>query len=141
MNVGPQKDPNHSSLALKASVIWRVIWTAATAFQYTFNDMRTVQMFGDSAPPIDWDTAGEYTRKNISVFYLSHAGTVLREDQIVDVLKGGFPNGYVETGCQARLLPCCSTLPLLYALALFRNWLGSCWLLTRLGIPDSLGVG
>lgn len=74
----------------------------------------SLQMFGDSAPPIDWDKAGEYTRKDISVFYLSHAGTVLREEQIVDVLKGEFPTGYVETGCQVSgsttsnlfLLPC-----------------------------------
>lgn len=60
-------------------------------------------MFGESAPPIDWDTAGEYIRKDISVFYLSHAGTVLREEQIVDVLKGEFPTGYVETGCQVHI--------------------------------------
>lgn len=60
-------------------------------------------MFGSSAPPIDWDTAREYTREKIAVFYLSHAGTVLREEQIVDVLKGEFPSGYVETGCQVHI--------------------------------------
>lgn len=61
-----------------------------------------MKMFGDAAPPIDWDTAGHYTRKAISVLYLSHAGTVLQEEQIVDVLRGEYPAGFVETGCQVQ---------------------------------------
>jgi hypothetical protein len=68
-----------------------------------------VQMFGEGVPPIEWDTAGEYKRKAVSVFYLSHAGTVLREEQIVDVLKGEYPTGYVETGCQVHTIHCYHT--------------------------------
>jgi hypothetical protein len=67
-------------------------------------------MFGDAAPPIEWDSAREYTRDAISVFYLSHAGTVLREDQIVEVLRGEYPTGYVETGCNVRCALCCHAI-------------------------------
>jgi hypothetical protein len=62
-----------------------------------------VQMFGETAPPIEWDKAGEYSRESISVFYLSHAGTPLKEEQIVDMLKGEYPTGYVENGVQVRI--------------------------------------
>lgn len=42
-------------------------------------------MFGPEAPPLEWDSRGEYSRQNIEVYYLSHAATPLSLDQLTEV--------------------------------------------------------
>jgi hypothetical protein len=38
-----------------------------------------VQMFGPGAPPLPWDTAGEYSRQRVELYYLTHGGKALSE--------------------------------------------------------------
>ncbi|KAL4450020.1 hypothetical protein ABPG77_010689 [Micractinium sp. CCAP 211/92] len=48
-------------------------------------------MFGSEAPPLEWDSRGEYSRQNIEVYYLSHAATPLSLDQLTEVYFGSWP--------------------------------------------------
>lgn len=50
-------------------------------------------MFGEGAPPLPWDMQGEYTRQNVELHYLSHAGQPVRGDQLVAALSGQWPEG------------------------------------------------
>ena len=48
-------------------------------------------MYGPEAPPLDWDAAGEYSRPNIQLYYLSYAAKPLHRDQLVEVRRGSGP--------------------------------------------------
>jgi hypothetical protein len=37
------------------------------------------QMFGPSAPPLPWDSAGEYSRQRVEMYYLTHGGKPLTQ--------------------------------------------------------------
>lgn len=39
-------------------------------------------MFGPEAPPLEWDTAREYTRDRVELYYLAHAGKPLRKVRV-----------------------------------------------------------
>lgn len=47
-------------------------------------------MFGPEAPPLEWDSRGDYSRQNIEVYYLSHAATPLTLDQLTEVRASGW---------------------------------------------------
>jgi hypothetical protein len=64
-------------------------------------------MFAPGAPPLPWDETRDYTRARLQLFFCSHMGTVLKEAQLVDALRGRYPDKYVETGCQVRA-GCCA---------------------------------
>lgn len=55
-------------------------------------------MFGPDAPSIDWDTAGEYSRQRVQLYYLSNAGQPLKQDQLVDALHGKWPERDPQAG-------------------------------------------
>lgn len=42
-------------------------------------------MFGDDAPPLEWDSVGRYGRGNLELYYLSNAATPLTKDALVEV--------------------------------------------------------
>ncbi len=42
-------------------------------------------MYGAEAPPLDWDRQQRYTRENIELYYLSHAASPLKKEDIVEV--------------------------------------------------------
>ncbi|PSC72268.1 tetratricopeptide repeat 4-like protein [Micractinium conductrix] len=49
-------------------------------------------MFGPEAPPLEWDSRGEYSRENVELYYLSHAATPLDLDQLTEVYFGSWPD-------------------------------------------------
>lgn len=51
------------------------------------------QMFGEGAPPLPWDAAGEYSRRRVELYYLSNAGRPLTHDQLVSAMAGKWPDG------------------------------------------------
>uniref|UniRef100_A0A383V5T9 Cns1/TTC4 wheel domain-containing protein n=1 Tax=Tetradesmus obliquus TaxID=3088 RepID=A0A383V5T9_TETOB len=55
-------------------------------------------MFGPDAPSIDWDTAGEYSRQRVQLYYLSNAGQPLEQDQLVGALHGKWPERDPQAG-------------------------------------------
>ena len=65
-----------------------------------------LQMFGPDAPPLPWDSKGEYTRQRLRLYYCSNVGTVLKEAQVVEALQGQYPSNYVELGVQVLLAVC-----------------------------------
>ena len=69
-------------------------------------------MFGEGAPALPWDEAGQYTRPRVRLYYCAHAGTVLKEGQLVEALQGKWPSNYVELGTQARSQVCALSLSL-----------------------------
>lgn len=68
------------------------------------------QVFGEGAPALPWDEAGQYSRARVRLYYCAHAGTVMKEGQLVDALQGKWPSNYVELGTQVRT--CSPTLAL-----------------------------
>jgi hypothetical protein len=48
-------------------------------------------MFGAGAPPLPWDTAGEYSRAAVQLYYLSNAGQALAQEALVAALQGEWP--------------------------------------------------
>lgn len=56
-------------------------------------------MFGPEAPPLDWDSRGEYSRANIEVYYLSNSATPLNVDQLTEAFFGSWPD-VLEEGPQ-----------------------------------------
>lgn len=48
-------------------------------------------MFGPGVPPLEWDSAGEYSRQRVRLVYLSHAGSPLQQEQLVQALHGEWP--------------------------------------------------
>lgn len=62
-------------------------------------------MYGKESPPLDWDTQKHYTRKNIEVYFLTHAAKPIDKDALTEALYGGWPsvgdNGPQRYGAQA----------------------------------------
>lgn len=50
-------------------------------------------MFGEGAPPLPWDAAGEYSRRRVELYYLSNAGAPLTPDQLAQAMAGRWPEG------------------------------------------------
>jgi hypothetical protein len=50
-------------------------------------------MFGEGAPPLPWDAAGEYTRGRVELYYLANAGPPLTPPQLVAAMAGRWPDG------------------------------------------------
>ncbi|KAI8468871.1 MAG: hypothetical protein J3K34DRAFT_454284 [Monoraphidium minutum] len=50
-------------------------------------------MFGEDAPPLPWDAAGEYSRGRVELYYLGNAGAPLTSDQLVAAMAGRWPEG------------------------------------------------
>jgi hypothetical protein len=50
-------------------------------------------MFGDGAPPLPWDAAGEYSRDRVELYYLANAGPPLTPDQLALAMAGRWPDG------------------------------------------------
>ncbi|KAK9861558.1 hypothetical protein WJX84_002300 [Apatococcus fuscideae] len=48
-------------------------------------------MFGASSPPLEWDKEHLYTRSQLRLYYLSHAASPLKADQLAQALYGGWP--------------------------------------------------
>ena len=92
--------------------------TSCRAVPYVTNSRNGVlQMFGPDAPPIEWDTGGEYKRERVELYYLTHAGHPLSEQQLIHAYKvrgGGRDTAFLHTNKRhPRLLSdfcvsCCS---------------------------------
>lgn len=52
-----------------------------------------LQMFGDDAPPLSWDSAREYSRRAVELYYLANAGKQLTNEQLVQAMAGRWPKG------------------------------------------------
>jgi hypothetical protein len=50
-------------------------------------------MFGDGAPPLPWDAAGEYSRGRVELYYLANAGEPLSQPQLAEAMAGRWPEG------------------------------------------------
>ncbi|GBF91215.1 hypothetical protein Rsub_04884 [Raphidocelis subcapitata] len=50
-------------------------------------------MFGEGAPPLPWDAAGEYSRARVELYYLANAGQPLTQPQLEDAMAGRWPEG------------------------------------------------
>jgi hypothetical protein len=46
---------------------------------------------GPEAPPLVWDTEQQYTRERLDVYYMSHSGKPISEEQLTEV--GQFNSG------------------------------------------------
>jgi len=56
------------------------------------------QMFGEDAPPLEWDERGEYKRHTVELYYLADCAKPMQEDHIIQVLMGQTPEGFVDDG-------------------------------------------
>ena len=67
-------------------------------------------MFGPSSPPLEWDTDRLYTRSQLRLYYLSHAASPLKPDQLAQV-GAAHPVliSRMAVGCMSHLR--CSALP------------------------------
>eukprot|EP00798_Chlamydomonas_sp_ICE-L_P019966 gene19966-26676_t len=55
-------------------------------------------MFADDAPPLEFDTRKEYSRQRVEVYYLSYAGKVLNNDQLLQAMQGRWPEDFTDSG-------------------------------------------
>ena len=56
------------------------------------------QMFGEEAPPLEWDEKKEYTRDRVELYYLANCGKAMMEDHIIEAFMGRSPEGFVDDG-------------------------------------------
>lgn len=69
-------------------------------------------MFGPSAPPLEWDAQGEYSRERVQLYYLSNAGPPLQQVSVSAAVHDGMQACAharacdVDAVCMFVYLPC-----------------------------------
>lgn len=61
-----------------------------------------LQVFAPEAGALPWDDVNEYTRDRVDIYFCSRAGGILKEKQVLDVVQGNYPTGFVEQEPQVR---------------------------------------
>lgn len=87
------------------AVLWPVMLWYPEAMQHdtieAFHEQHCLAdhldvMFGPTAPPLQWDDSGDYTRQRIQLYYLSYAAQAITEDELSEFLHGGWPDPQSE---------------------------------------------
>jgi hypothetical protein len=53
--------------------------------EHMYPNPATHHTAGPEAPPLVWDTEQQYTRDRLDVYYLSHSGKPISEEQLTEV--------------------------------------------------------